>query len=246
MPNYLVTGANRGLGLEFVRQLTQAPSNTVIATVRSANSDIGDLQKHDKSQARNCRNLHILECDTNSPSSIRDFATSLSSKLGNLPKIDYLLNNAGANLAPQKTILDFSPQDLQTEFNTNVIGPALLVSALLPHLSPEAVIMNMSSGLGSCTNMSRLASPPCATYSISKAALNMLTVQQAGEFKAVKGKEKIKVIAMDPGWVRTRMGGRGAGLEAEDSCAGVLKVLNGLTKADSGKYFDYRGDEVPW
>jgi NAD(P)-dependent dehydrogenase (short-subunit alcohol dehydrogenase family) len=230
---YAITGANRGLGLEFVRQLSAADSsNTVIAGVRSLNGELADLQ----ALASKSRDFHILECDTSSLSSIAAFGEEVSKTLGRDVRIDYLLNNAGINAVPDQTALNLDAKDVQEHIAINVLGPAKTVEALLPHLGKGSVVMNMTSGLGSCGK----GVVKCAAYSISKAALNMLTVHQAGELKD-KG---VKVICMDPGWVKTRMGGDGAVLEPEESINGMLKVLHGLEA--SGKFYTYDGSEVPW
>ncbi|OCT53027.1 hypothetical protein CLCR_11416 [Cladophialophora carrionii] len=84
--------------------------------------------------------------------------------------------------------------------------------------------------------------PKCTTYSISKAAVNMLTVHQSEQLKD----RGIKVICMDPGWVKTRMGGDGALLEPEESIGGMLKVVHNLKDEDTGKFYTYTGGEVPW
>lgn len=104
--------------------------------------------------------------------------------------------------------------------------------------------MNMTSGLGSMANSLAMTPRKCAGYSISKAALNMLTVHQAEDVRGMlKG---ARVVAMDPGWVKTRMGGEGAVLEPEESIGGMLKALHGLGEEDGGKFFTYTGEQVPW
>jgi NAD(P)-dependent dehydrogenase (short-subunit alcohol dehydrogenase family) len=229
---YAITGANRGLGLEFVRQLCTNNANTIIGGVRSLKGDLSDLE----ALASKSRNIHILECDTSSPSSIAAFGKGVAKTLGPDTQLDYLINNAGINAVPEQTALKLNEKDVQEHIAVNVLGPAKTVEALLPHLGSGSVVMNMTSGLGSCGKGTAL----CATYSISKAALNMLTVHQAAELKE-KG---VKVICMDPGWVRTRMGGEGAMLGPEESISGMLKVVHGLQ--GTGKFYSYNGSEVPW
>jgi NAD(P)-dependent dehydrogenase (short-subunit alcohol dehydrogenase family) len=122
----------------------------------------------------------------------------------------------------------------------NVLGPAKIVEFLAPHLQDESVIMNMTSGLGSLT-CSKVDTKATA-YSISKAGLNMLTVHQSVELK----KKGVVVICMDPGWVKTDMGGKGAALEKEESIRGMLKCLSSFSMTDSGKFFVYDGQEKAW
>lgn len=205
---------DRGLGLEFVRQISQDSSNTVIATTRSMSSDLSDLKKVSEP---NGKNTHILECNTGDLESIKKFVSEVGSKLSGT-KINYLLNNAGQNSVPDQTSLTIEPKDLMHEITVNVIGPAKTTQFLLEArlLAPDVRIMNMTSGLGSMKVSLGIEPRKCATYSISKAALNSLTVQQSGEVPKRLGGEAV-VICMDPGWVKTRMGGEGAILEAEES-----------------------------
>jgi NAD(P)-dependent dehydrogenase (short-subunit alcohol dehydrogenase family) len=240
MPTYVLTGANRGLGLEFVRQLSQSSENTIVACVRSSSTDLGDLRSvKNKSKAT----VHIAECDTSFLPSIHAFAKSLPQLLGDSPKIDVLLNNAGINATPEQTSLDITQESLREHIDVNVMGPAETVKVLDGYLGRGGTVLNMTSGLGSCgkkLNVSRFPflcsvlelrfygdsprfadcnsfRPKCTTYAISKAAVNMLTVHQAEQLKD----RGIKVICMDPGWVKTRMGGEGAILEPDVSIAGV-------------------------
>jgi len=235
MPTYAITGANRGLGLEFVRQLLSDSSNTVIGAVRSTNNDLSDL-KALNTDGR----LHILECDTSSSSSISSFGEAVIKVLGEEGQLHYLLNNAGINAVPDQTSLDLKEADLQQHISINVFGPAKTVQVLIPHLRKGSVIINMTSGLGSIRK--GVDFKKCTTYSISKAALNMLTVQQAGDLKD----RGVRVISMDPGWVRTRMGGEGAILEPEFSISSMLKTIHGLKDEETARFYTYTGEQVPW
>ena len=96
MPVYVLTGANRGLGLEFVRQLSADSSNTVIGAVRSMSNDLTDLKSLNKNN-----NIHILECDIGDASSISSFIEACGKTLSG-KKIDYLLNNSGINAVPER------------------------------------------------------------------------------------------------------------------------------------------------
>lgn len=129
----------------------------------------------------------------------------------------------------------------------NVLGPAQVTSHLLAQnlLSPTVRIVNMSSGLGSMSVSLSISPRKCAPYSISKAGLNALTVQQSGEVREKLGGGAV-VVCMDPGWVKTRMGGEGAVLEAEESIGGMLACVHGLGEGDNGRFFTYTGKEVPW
>lgn len=249
MPVYCITGANRGLGLEFVRQISQLPSTIIIATTRSNSNDLTDLNSIKPTD--NSSKIHILECDISASESISSFAKSVSSLLQSQSlKITHLIANAGANSVPEQTSLTINPADLHREIDINVVGPAKLVENLVSQslLADNVHILNMTSGLGSNTKSLTIEPRKCMTYSLSKAALNMLTVHQSADLR-MDGRGGLKgavVICMDPGWVKTRMGGSGAILEPEESIGGMLKVFNGLSDADNGKFFEYSGVEVGW
>lgn len=240
MPVYVVTGANRGLGLEFVRQLSSSASNLIIAAVRTLQNDLTDLQALNQAHS----NVHILECDTGKPSSIERFGAAVQTLLASSKhtKIDYLINNSGINATPADSALTLTPESLHHHIDVNVLGPQKMTEILLPLLAPSSVVMNMTSGLGSLDKSKHMHPPKCTTYSISKAALNMLTVHQAG---ALKGRVKA-VITMDPGWVKTRMGGPGAILEPHQSIGGMLKVIHGLKEEDTARFYCSDGEQVPW
>jgi len=240
MPVYCITGTNRGLGLEFVRQLAQSSDNTIIAAVRSLSSDLTDLK------AVVSPTTHILECDTGKVPSIHTFVKSVARILGNEKKIDFLLNSAGVNLASKQSSLSLGPDEVQAQIAINVIGPAKMVELLLDAglLSDNVRVLNMSSGQGSLQRSSEIKPRKCAGYSISKAALNMLTVHQSEDLK--QHLPGAVVISMDPGWVKTRMGGEGAVLEASQSIGDMLRVLHGLTAEDTGVFFHHSGEKIPW
>ncbi|PVH93629.1 NAD(P)-binding protein [Periconia macrospinosa] len=236
MPTYFLTGANRGIGLEFVRQLSSNRENTIIAAVRSRKSDINDLKSLTYKN-----NIHIIECDVSSTDSISSLEFRVAEILSkNGSNLDYLFNIAGINATSSDTALSIDPASLQKHMNSNVLGPAKIVETLKQYLSRGAIVMNLTSGLGSLTVAKDM--PKCCTYSISKAALNMLTLHQARDLK----RYHVIVICMDPGWVKTRMGGKGAMVEPDVSISGMLEVVGGLRKEDSGKFYRFDGGAVPW
>ena len=236
---YAITGSNRGLGLEFVRQLS-APgtANTIVAAVRSLSAELDDLRAL-ASKSSSGTKIHILECDTGSLASISAFGSAVS-KLLDGKQLDVLLNNAGINAVPNQTSLDLGEKDVLTHIQINVLGPAKTTEALSPLLGNGSVVVNMTSGLGSCARSKK--APKCAAYSISKAAVNMLTVHNASDLRGMG----VRAICMDPGWVKTRMGGEGAVLEPEESIGGMLRTIERVGEGDSGKFYTYTGEEVPW
>ncbi|KKY37399.1 putative short chain dehydrogenase reductase sdr [Diaporthe ampelina] len=237
---YCITGTNRGLGLEFVRQLAATRSNTIIATVRDASTDVTDL----KSVAS--PSTHVLVCDTSSPDSIASFAPEAASLLAGR-KIDFVLHVAGVNSHSEQTSLTVTADALHTNLQVNVFGLARTTQVLLSSgaLSPDVRVLNMTSGLGSLAKSEGITPRKCLPYSISKAGVNMLTVHQAEELRTA-GLPGAVVLAVDPGWVKTRMGGDGAVLEPEESVAGILKVLHSAKTEDNGRFYSHDGSEQPW
>ncbi|VDB97663.1 unnamed protein product [Peniophora sp. CBMAI 1063] len=232
---WLITGANRGIGLEFVRQLLSDQSNVVLATCRNpdAATDLKALGKAAQGQ------LHVFALDTADSTSISSAPEHARAALGERG-LDYLLCNAAVNLGSDDSVMEMSAEDMTRSFAVNVVGPALLAQAFEPLLErpgARGVIMNMSSGLGS---IGLDCGPKCPSYSITKAALNMLAYKQAKE------KPSLISFVIDPGWVKTEMGGEGAVLEPEESVGGLLKVLKSADKSTSGKFLRYTGEELPW
>ena len=187
---WVITGANRGLGLEFVTQLSRDGSHTIIAASRSLSQEsLSGLR------ALNIKdNLHILECDTSSLDSIESFGKQVTALIHG-SKIDFLLNNAGVNVESTMTSLNVNVEAITENVNVNVIGPAKIVQVFDSHLQAGSVVMNMTSGLGSLEDTRKMDQTKCTAYSISKAGLNMLTLHQASNLK----NRKVIVICVDPG-----------------------------------------------
>ncbi|CAK7274765.1 hypothetical protein SEPCBS119000_006340 [Sporothrix epigloea] len=247
MPTYCIIGANRGLGLEFVRQLVASPDNTIIATVRP-DADRADLLEISSPTT------YIVECDTSSVPSVHIFSNTVARNVlsgadgPSTTKIDFLIVNAGVNGSPRdEDSLMLNPVLLSEQIAVNVVGPAKVLEFLMDRkaLSPSVRVLNMSSSLGSMELSAQMSPRVCVGYSITKAALNMLTVHQGHDLRA-RGLSKAVVIAMDPGWVKTRMGGESAPIEAKDSIAGMLKVLHGLKEDDNVSFFGSDGKPRPW
>ncbi|KAF2259681.1 NAD(P)-binding protein [Lojkania enalia] len=241
MPVYLLTGASRGIGLELARQLSSTPDNTILALVRSISSPLSSLQ--DERQ-----NIRVVICDISSEESIASLSSILPSILGDA-KVAYIINNAAVLHGSASKALDLSTSSLNANVTTNVLGPAHILQAALPFLADNALIVNMTSGIASLALVSNGTIPAGITaYSISKCALNMLTVHQAQELKGMA-----RVVCLDPGHVKTEMGGEHAVVEIPDSARGILRVLGGLGKdvhgdmaAGRARFYSFLGDQVPW
>ncbi|CAK7245984.1 MAG: hypothetical protein STHCBS139747_007605 [Sporothrix thermara] len=247
MPTYCIIGTNRGIGLEFVRQLAASPDNTIIATVRP-NADRTDLEKVASPTT------HILECDTSSVPSVHIFSNKVARNVlagadgPSTTKIDVLVVNAGIDGSPEdQDSLALNPVLLSEQMAVNVVGPAKVLEFLTDRkaLSPSVRVINMTSCFGSLAFSATMSPRKSISYSLTKAALNMLTVHQGHDLRA-RGLTQAVVVAMDPGWVKTRLGGENAPIEAGESVAGMLKVVQGLKDEDNVSFLTYSGERRPW
>jgi NAD(P)-dependent dehydrogenase (short-subunit alcohol dehydrogenase family) len=226
----LVTGANRGLGLEFVRQLL-ARGDRVVATCRHPGKATALNPLAGEFPGR----LHVLPLDVTDPKSIAELARELPLVCESL---ELLVNDAGV-LHSGERFGSVSAANLDDSFRTNARGPLLLVQALAPLLADGARVANITSELGSIAALTRFGTP---SYNISKAAQNMATALLAKAL-AARG---IIVLALHPGWVQTDMGGSGAALAPAQSVQGLLQVIDRATLQSSGQFFDWHGDALSW
>lgn len=192
----LVTGANRGIGLEISKQLAEM-GITVIMTARNMHLGrplVNELRKQWK-------HVWYHQLDVTDEKSIIDLFHYLDGDCG---KLDILINNAGILLDDNKSIPEVDLDTMRDTMEANLYGPFRLIQALLPLLknSEDPRIINLSSTMGQLSGMG--AGSPA--YRISKAALNAFTIILSHELSG----SGIKVNSMHPGWVRTDMGGSGA------------------------------------
>jgi NAD(P)-dependent dehydrogenase (short-subunit alcohol dehydrogenase family) len=235
----LVTGANRGLGLEFARQLL-ARGDRVVASCRHP----GKATALNALAGEYPGRLHVLPLDVSDPRAIAGFARELAlldddndGAVGGM-KLDLLVNCAGV-LHSGERFGSVSAATLEDSFRTNAMGPLLLVQALAPRLADNARVANLSSVLGSIASVARFGTP---SYNLSKAAQNMATALLAQALRP----RGIVVLALHPGWAQTEMGGADATVPVADAVAGLLQVIAGATAEDSGSFHDWRGDTLPW
>ncbi|MDG2517782.1 SDR family oxidoreductase [Lysobacter soli] len=226
----LVTGANRGLGLEFARQLL-AHGDHVVATCRHP----GRANALNQLVGEHPGRLHVLPLDVGDPKSHAELARELPLVMDG---IDLLINNAGV-LHSGERFGHVPPANLDDSVRTNASGPFLLTQTLAERLVDGATVANLSSVLGSIASTASFSTP---SYAMSKAAQNMTTALLASALR----ERGIAVIALHPGWVQTDMGGSGAQITPADSVRGLLKVIDGVDIGDSGTFLDYRGKPLPW
>lgn len=227
----LVTGANRGIGLELVRQYAIAGCN-VLACCR----DPGSASELQKTQQTN-KNISIYQLDVTNENHIKEIAK----KLKNFP-IDILFNNAGV-AGKDNLFGSISYEDLISTFKVNTVAPVMIAQALINQINQgkNKLIVNTSSTLASI-ELNDGSDWAWVSYRISKSALNAATKSLANLLKP----KKITVIALDPGWVQTDMGGKDADLTPEESVKGIRKVVENISLEDSGKFIRYNGQSVPW
>ena len=229
MEVFLVTGANRGLGLALTRVLL-ASENVVIAGCRRPDES-SELKQLTFSYPET---LDLIKCDLEREQELEEEAEA---SLKRRRKLDVMVNNAGTMPeAGNESILNIDLDLLWRAFNTNVLGTARVIRAFYPLFveSERPRIVNVSSGLGSISN--RKGHDHYA-YSASKAALNMLTRTIANEF-APRG---VTTIAISPGWVRTQMGGQQATLSPEESARSLAETIQKVGPESNGEFLDRNG-----
>lgn len=227
MKTVLITGANRGLGLEFARQFGQ-DGWTVIATCRNP-IGLGELASIEG-------DIQVYGLDVGDPNAIKQFADQMAGR-----PIDLLINNAGIFEDRNSGHADINLGDWEKSFRINTMAPVLMAEALLANLKATGgTIATVSSKLGSISH----AIPNSASYAYrtSKAAVNMAMRVLAQEIEG----EGVPVVILHPGWVRTDMGGTNADLSVEESVRGMRQVIASVDLSKTGCFWNYNGEALPW
>ncbi|XP_071761950.1 C-signal-like [Centroberyx gerrardi] len=259
--NILVTGTNRGIGLELVKHLVEnaGEQDHIYACCR-------EPEGAGATALRELANQHplqitVVQLDTSDEASISAAVQTVGERVG-AGGLNLLINNAAINRpASPATLSRTSKTDMMQVYETNVVGPFLLAKMFLPHLQraaecgspPKDKGDRMSCRRSAIINISTLISSieKCPEtfyaarmypYRTSKAALNMLTRCLAEDFR----KHNILVTAVHPGWVLTDMGGKEAPLTPRDSVVGMLGMMSSLGDKDSGILLDWEGNRIPW
>jgi NAD(P)-dependent dehydrogenase (short-subunit alcohol dehydrogenase family) len=226
----LVTGGNRGLGFEIVRQLAEKGLKTVLA---ARDPEKGRVAAEQLASAGVQTAIAVL--DVNDQTSID---TAVAEVLRLNGRLDVLVNNAGISLdgsrAAVADVLDVSPDIARQTYETNVLGPMRLIQAIAPHMRERQYgrIVNVSSRMGQLSGMGA-RSPG---YRMSKAALNALTRIAAAELDGAG----IKVNAMHPGWVRTDMGGSSAPVSVQEGADTAVWLATLPPEGPTGQFFENR------
>lgn len=251
----LVTGANRGLGLQLVDSLASGgfSPGKIIATARQPAS-----AQELKELAEKHPNIHVVTLDVVNQDSIEKCAEEVG-QLVQDEGLNCLINNAGINV-----VADFNTvtaEKMIENFHTNAVAPLMITKALLPLLKQaaaskggsggtgsmgihRAAVINMTSLLGSVElNWGERANNfKWYPYRTSKSALNMVSRCMAVDLEP----DGILCMAIHPGWVRTDMGGSEAPLSTEESISSMLSVIGGLTEKDHGSFLNFTGEVLPW
>ena len=230
MSTVMITGANRGIGLELATRYAQR-GDRVLACCRAP----GDA---DKLKALSASNPNV----TTYAVKVTDDASvaSLVKDIGAQP-IDILINNAGASGAMDKQSLatmDFA--GWAELFNVNSMAPVRVLQAVRANLAAA----NGAKAITITSQMGAIAwnNPVAYAYCASKAAVNKVMKMASVEL----AKENTSVALVHPGWVRTEMGGAGADISVEESAAGIINVIDKLNMTDTGSFYKWNGETHPW
>jgi NAD(P)-dependent dehydrogenase (short-subunit alcohol dehydrogenase family) len=220
----VITGANRGIGLATAQEL-QKRGAKVVAGIREPH------------KMPSVPGIAVLELDAANPESCQTFVAQAEREYG---RIDGLINNAGILLDHNTPVLELSVDDLQRVLEVNLIGPIRLCQLVAPGMLSRGYgrIVNISSGLGAITDMGG----GYPSYRMSKLALNGFTRILATELGQ---SSNVKVNSLDPGWVRTDMGGADATRDPSESAREIADLVSISGDGPSGGFF-FRGELREW
>jgi NAD(P)-dependent dehydrogenase (short-subunit alcohol dehydrogenase family) len=225
----VVTGASRGLGLGLARALAKR-GDEVHATARSP----GDAAALDELARTSRGRVRVHELDVRRD----DQARALGAALGSAG-VDLLINNAGVG-GGYSGLAALNPEEALAAFDTNALGPLRVTRALVDNISAaRGKVINVSSTMGSIADNT---SGRAYAYRMSKAALNMATRNLAIEL-APAG---VTVVCVNPGWVKTDLGGPNAPTEIADSVGWILRLADSLELEQTGRFLHAKGYELPW
>jgi NAD(P)-dependent dehydrogenase (short-subunit alcohol dehydrogenase family) len=223
----VVTGANRGIGLELVRQLA----------ARGDEVDAACRQPEGATELRAIAGrVRVGRCDVSDDASVRAFAAELGDAA-----IDIVFNNAGVSGGSHQSMRDMDFAEAMRTYEVNALGPLRVSIALLPHVRRGGgkKLVHVTSGLGSIADN---RSGGFYGYRMAKAALNMMAKNLAVDLRG----EGIISVVINPGWVQTDMGGTSAAIAVADSVHGILQQIDAVTLEQSGSFLNWKGGGFPW
>ena len=248
-----ITGCNRGIGFALVKEILSLPHSPKIlfATCRSLKSD--NSRELRELAAKNPI-LHLLEFDVTNALQLENVIKEVEAKLAG-SGLNLLINNAGiydlknSEYGVVSTTLDEVTREMMMKvYETNAVAPLMIVKAFLPLLrqaakdslcQPQATVVNMSSDDGS---VELNVEGGHYQYKCSKAAVNMLTVSLSLDY----AKDGITVVCIDPGWIKTDMGGKAAPLTLSEAIPSLVKLIGSLDLTKTGSFLQYNGKTMPW
>lgn len=219
MQTVLITGANRGIGLELCSQFSKR-GEQVIAVCRNSSVKLDELHV-----------AVISGIDVRDDTSVRSLAKKLNGR-----RIDILINNAGILQIDSLDNLDF--EGMKSQFDVNALGPLRVTSTLLPNLKKDSKVIIITSRMGSIADNS---SGGYYGYRMSKAAVNMAGMNMARDLYG----KNISVGILHPGMVATEMTG-GQGISPLESARGLINRIDALELKKSGTFWHAQGEELPW
>ncbi|KAH8692888.1 hypothetical protein BGW36DRAFT_385417 [Talaromyces proteolyticus] len=255
MASYLVTGSARGIGFEIVRQLAAKPDNevkTIFATSRTENTRLKELTQQYPGR------VIFVPITVGDEISIRNAVPSIETALADkgVNGLDVLINNAG--IVGWTHATEMSMADLSDVFHINVTGVHMMIQAFLPLLrkGDQKKVINISSSVGSIARQPIYKSLPSASYKVTKAALNMLTVVWAQELS----EEGFTVLCQNPGWLKTDEANSHADLPVGTGVEKVLENAKKVGQEGNGRFLNihvpgweknpglhqYDGKDLPW
>jgi len=231
MQTVVITGTNRGIGLELTKQFYRSGEWRVLACCRTPEHAEELCALQDQSN----RTIEVFPLNVTDDVSIASFAEQIAGR-----PVDVLLNNAGIIGGDRQSARDTDYDAWLETFKVNTIAPFKLVQTLIGNLrlSNRARVMTVSSQMGA---LSRKRGGSYA-YRSSKAAVNKVMQGLAIDLEA----DDIIVSMIHPGWVQTDMGGETADITPQESARGIFKVICSLTHNDNGRFFQWNGEEHPW
>ncbi|RAL01156.1 SDR family oxidoreductase [Aspergillus ibericus CBS 121593] len=266
MSSYAITGASKGIGREFVRQLAANPANTVLAIVRNPESpDISEL-------ASNHPNVHVIKGDVTDPKSVLEAASAAAAVTGG--QLDVLIHNSNAvdmaTMSLNPTQIPFDAQAIREafdpSFSTAIYGGLWTTNAFLPLIENgiQKKIVHISSAMADVDLIKAAGVSNAVAYSVAKAGMNVQVAKYAAEFAP----REIKVLALSPGWVDTWEGEKPfpvvqanefllklfqaaepelkGQIQPEESVRKCLQVIERLDAEISGLLLSHNGDRIRW
>lgn len=224
----LITGANRGIGLEFTEQYAKEGWNVLACCRAPLNaSNLNAL-------ANTHTNIRVLKLDVADFAQIDALALQLKDE-----KIDVLINNAG--IYPESSLADSNSEDWLEAFKINSIAPLKMATAFTKHIANSELkkIATLSSKMGS---MNDNTSGGSYIYRSTKTAVNMVMKSLSIDLMP----SGVAAVTLHPGWVQTDMGGSNALIDTKTSVTGLRKVINDLELSNTGKFIAYDGKEIAW